>query len=425
MLPRPEWANVEAVLREMEAAPRGAEGVPEGAAEADARLLGAARKDLLAFLCRLFTLFGARAEEGCHSVRAVQILTALGWVEASERYVPKRPSALRAALGIAGKATAAAREAAERCGALCGSFREGADALLRLTGMGVSTSKLRKMTLAFGEACVAAQETPEPDVRDYARRPATAVTPVAGTLFCMADGGSANCCRADTEGVEGKDGEAGTRQIRAAVFGEYAWLDKRGRPVPWAESFSYIVSGETIGLVTPLIKRHGLARGSGTAPRMLCLADGEPALEDALGDAFPHALFVNDFAHAADHLHACCLALGLEQPAAEKEYRFCRGLLYRIGAESATRRLRRLHQDKLDASPEALRNLLYLEKRKDNMRYGWFRKNGYYIGSGHVEAAVRVLIVRRCKQAGMHWRHANAVRMAAIHARYRSHHKAA
>lgn len=355
----------------------------------------------------------------------MQVLTALGWAEVSERYVPKRPSALRAAFGIKGKATAAAREAAERCGALCGSFREGADALRRLTGMRVSVSKLRKMTLSFGEACVAAQKTPDPDARQYPRRPAAAVTPVARTLFCMADGGSANCCSADTEGVEGRDGEAGTRQIRAAVFGEYAWLGRDGRPVPWAESFSYLVSGETIDRVTPLIKRHGLARGSGTVPRMLCLADGESALEDALRDAFPHALFVNDFAHASDHLHACCLALGLDQPAAEKEYRFCRGLLYRIGAESAVRRLRRLYQQELDATPKALTDLLYLEKRKDNMRYGWLRKHGYYIGSGHVEAAVRVLIVRRCKQAGMHWRHANAVRMAAIHARYRSHHKAA
>jgi len=413
------------VLRELEAAPRDAGGVPEGAAQADARLLAAARKDLAAFLGRRFSLFGARPAKGGHSVRAVQLLTALGWVEASERYVPKRPSALRAALGIAGKATAAAREAAERCGALCGSFREGADALLRLTGVRVSTSKLRKMTLAFGKACVAAQEAPGPDARDYARRPAAAATPVARTLFCMADGGSANCCKADTEGVEGKDDEAGTRQIRAAVFGEYAWLDKHGRPVPWAESFSYIVSGETIDLVTPLIKRHGLARGSGTAPRLQCLADGETALEDALRDAFPHAQFTNDFAHASDHLHDCCLALGLAQPAAEKEYRFCRGLLFRIGAESAVRRLRRLFQKEPDASAKALTDLLYLEKRKDNMRYGWLRKHGYYIGSGHVEAAVRVLIVRRCKQAGMHWRHVNAVFMAAIHACYRSHHKAA
>ena len=358
-------------------------------------------------------------------MRTVQLLTALGWVEASEHYVPKRPSPLREALKIKDKATAAARDASERCGALCGSFREGADALQRLTGMGVSVSKLRKMTLAFGEACTVAQEVPTLDVRRYGQRPSTAVTPVERTLFCMADGGSANCCKADTQEVKGKNGEAGTRQIRAAVFGEYAWLDKRGRPVPWEESFSYLVSGESIDKVTPLIKRHGLARGSGTAPRMFCLADGELALEDALRDAFPHALFVNDFAHASDHLHDCCLALGLGEEPAAKEYRFCRGLLYRIGAQSVSRRLRRLYPEQLEASEQALTHLLYLEKRKENMRYGWFRKNGYYIGSGHVEAAVRVLIVRRCKQAGMHWRHANAVRMAAIHAHYRSHRKAA
>ena len=394
--------------------------MPEGAGAVDAHLLAAARKDLLAFLGILFTLFGTHSGEGCHSVRTVQLLTVLGWAEVSECYVPKRSSVLREALGIKGKATAAARDAAERCGTLCGSFREGTDALLRLTGMRVSVSKLRKTTLAFGEACVAAQEASVPDVRHYAHRPPTGVTSVDQTLFCMVDGGSANCCKADTQDVEGKDGEAGTRQIRAAVFGEYGWLDKCGRPVPWAESFSYLVSGESIDKVTPLVKKHGLSRGSGTAPRMLCLADGEPALEDSLRDAFPHAVFVNDFAHASDHLHDCCLSLGLEEKPAAKEYRFCRGLLYRIGAQSVSRRLRRLYPEQLEASEQALTHLLYLEKRKDNMRYGWFRKNGYYIGSGHVEAAVRVLIVRRRMQADMHWRHANAVRMSAIHARCRS-----
>jgi hypothetical protein len=135
---------------------------------------------------------------------------------------------------------------------------------------------------------------------------------------------------------------------------------------------------------------------------------------------FPHALFVNDFAHASDHLHDCCLALGLEEKAADREFRLCRGLLCRLGAQSVSRRLRRLHLARLETFAPAMRHLLYLEKRIQNMRYGWFRENGYYIGSGHVEAAVRVLIVRRRMQADMHWRHANAVRMSAIHARCRS-----
>ena len=54
------------------------------------------------------------------------------------------------------------------------------------------------------------------------------------------------------------------------------------------------------------------------------------------------------------------------------------------------------------------------------MRYGWLRKHGYYISSAHAEAAARILVARRCKQAGMHWRHENAARVCAIIARLRS-----
>ena len=54
------------------------------------------------------------------------------------------------------------------------------------------------------------------------------------------------------------------------------------------------------------------------------------------------------------------------------------------------------------------------------MQYGKLRKEGLLIGTGHIEAAIRVLIVRRTKQAGMHWRLANATYIAAYHAMLRS-----
>ena len=40
-------------------------------------------------------------------------------------------------------------------------------------------------------------------------------------------------------------------------------------------------------------------RGSGTVPCVQCVADGEVALERAMRDALPFALFTNDFMHAA------------------------------------------------------------------------------------------------------------------------------
>ena len=74
----------------------------------------------------------------------------------------------------------------------------------------------------------------------------------------------------------------------------------------------------------------------------------------------------------------------------------------------------------LACSAAADKELDYLRKRQHNMAYGRLRKAGLFIASGHVEAAARVLVVRRCKQAGMHWRHHNAIRISAILARLRS-----
>ena len=54
------------------------------------------------------------------------------------------------------------------------------------------------------------------------------------------------------------------------------------------------------------------------------------------------------------------------------------------------------------------------------MRYGWLRRNGYCISSSHIEAAARILVARRYKQAGLHWRHHNAAWVCAIIARLRS-----
>ena len=55
------------------------------------------------------------------------------------------------------------------------------------------------------------------------------------------------------------------------------------------------------------------------------------------------------------------------------------------------------------------------------MRYGEYRKQGLFIGSGVIEAACRTDVARRCKQSGMHWRFLNAAALCALAARFRSH----
>jgi hypothetical protein len=37
------------------------------------------------------------------------------------------------------------------------------------------------------------------------------------------------------------------------------------------------------------------------------------------------------------------------------------------------------------------------------MRYADFRKRGFFVGSGVMEAGCRTLVAQRLKQSGMHW----------------------
>ena len=61
---------------------------------------------------------------------------------------------------------------------------------------------------------------------------------------------------------------------------------------------------------------------------------------------------------------------------------------------AAVDRIKRLYAKELESSAEASDALNYLDKRRDNMRYGWLRKHGYYISSCHIEAAARILVAR-------------------------------
>lgn len=417
-------ANIEALLRELEQGPTDEAGFPLALKDLDRTMAEAAHRDMRTLLAAVLSCIGRRRTVAAHGYRVRQLLTCFGWISVRYAYVRKASTgAFLNALGVVDRSTTGACDRVVRCAALCGSFAEGRDLLHRLTGMAVSISKLRAMALAYGEDCLQAQTAAATDVRVYpAHIPREGETPTVPTLFCMLDGTGVPCTQADTAGRQGKDGEAGTRQIRIALFGEYSWLDAKGRPLPFRRSFSYAVSGEEIGEVASLVRKLGIARGwcYGKGIRMQCVADGEEALEKALRDAFPNAIFTNDFMHACSHLHACCENLGLSAEAVAKEYRFLKGLLFRCGAVAVIKRLETRYAQPLATSAPADKELDYLRKRQHNMAYGRLRKAGLFIASGHVEAAARVLVVRRCKQAGMHWRHHNAIRISAILARLRS-----
>ena len=59
--------------------------------------------------------------------------------------------------------------------------------------------------------------------------------------------------------------------------------------------------------------------------------------------------------------------------------------------------------DGLPSPEEVLKALKYFKKNRERMRYASFRKKGYFVGSGVVEAGCKTVVGKRTKQSGMFW----------------------
>jgi hypothetical protein len=333
---------------------------------------------------------------------------------------------LDAALGIKEGMTPALRDRAQRAAAMCGSFAEGATTLARFAGVALSESAFRRKALAAGERALADQECPAlrllvPFIPAWLLKSTFETVP---TLYVMADGTGVPCVKADTEGIKGKgeDGKAGTRELKVGVVGTYRRIDRHGRPVRDPGCESHIVSANRAELFGATLRRLAVSRGYGTGLRIQIVGDGADWIANIVRKAFPGSdiVFTVDFFHACEYVKAFLDLAGLSSAEVAKAFTIARRILHRYGAATLLPHLRKRFPLVEASCKEAADKLAYIEKRQANMRYGEYRKQGLYIGSGLVEAACRTDVVRRCKQSGMHWRLKNAAAMCALVARFRS-----
>lgn len=422
-MPRPRFVNVIDLITSIEQ--KDPKAQKDSLQRFDKDLENAVSKDMANYIGMTISSISFRGKKtGINSIRKKHVFSRFGWCEV--RY-PYRVGSTESSdvfkyFNINRKMTPFASDIITRLSVTLGSYKEAADTI-ELIGCGkISISKLRTETICIGEEELLASRNPPMDIRYYSKtklktpKDAHQVEP---TLVIMSDGTNVPCVKTDTVGIRGKNSEqAKSRQIRIVSGSEYIYVTNKGIPIPIKGSFSYAVTDLGIEDFTSLIHNHAVARGSGTVLRVQCVADGEEALEKAMRDALPFAEFTNDFMHASSYLNTCCEKLGIDNHL--KEYKTCRSIMLRHGAGSVVDRIKRLYTDKLATSKESRDALNYLDKRRNNMRYGWLRKNGYYISSCHIEAAARILVARRCKQAGMHWRHHNVACVCAIIAKIRS-----
>ena len=134
---------------------------------------------------------------------------------------------------------------------------------------------------------------------------------------------------------------------------------------------------------------------------------------------YPHATHITDIYHAREHLHdlANHLAFITPDPAAWLETRSTEldaGNIEAIIAAARRYPLTGVKAAELDTK------VGYFEHNIHRMRSQHFRDLGMFIGSGHIEAGCKAIVVQRAKQSGMHWTTSGAASIIALRTQHAS-----
>jgi hypothetical protein len=225
-------------------------------------------------------------------------------------------------------------------------------------------------------------------------------------LYISYDGTGVPMVPRETEGRKGKqpDGKAKTREAKLGCVFTQTTLDAKGYPVRDEASTTYVGAIETSDVFGRRMYAEALGRGLDEAKRVIVIADGAKYNWEIATTHFPSAIWIVDLYHARQHLHALCNLLvpqgGPKLLALQTRWKpyLDLGKIERIIHEAS------IWASKKAQNREAIRKEVnYLEANKDRMRYADFRVNGFFVGSGVIEAGCKNIICQRMKRSGMEW----------------------
>jgi len=326
--------------------------------------------------------------------RPLQVQGLFGWmpitrdyyVEAGEGYCPAD-----AALALEGSFTPALARMLCRAAAK-DPYGDASEDLWDYAGIKVPPSQIQRWALAIAPAVPGWLQTQRSK-------------PQAAWMYVSGDGTGAPMRKECLEGRAGKqaDGSAKTREVKLGCVFLQTEVDPEGHPIRKEDSTTYIGTFEPAAQFGLLLRQEAIRRGMAHATKIIFIGDGAAWVWEVARINFPGAVLILDFYHAAQHLTGLVDALwGKESAAGIKHVKLWKGWLLKDRAGRVIEEAKAELERGLDTE-KAGKEIAYLENNLERMNYGTFRKAGYFIGSGVVEAGCKTVVGKRMKSSGMFW----------------------
>jgi hypothetical protein len=341
----------------------------------------------------------------CYHERAGEVLSVFGPVTLQRDYYhPSGPEGgfpLDRALGIIGGCTPGAARMLGRTAAQL-PYVESSQQLQALAGLTVDPSQIQRVVQLLGppaQACLVQLPGPAP-------KPAL-------QFYVSIDGTGVPMVRPELEGRSGRgpDGQAKTREVKLAAFFTQTTTDAEGHPLRDPESTTYLasfVSSDQFGRQALQAARQ---RAMAQASQVIYLGDGAAWVWEIARTCFPQAMQILDYYHASEHIVTLAKVLYADPGTAQNWAVRWQSLLYDSQLDDIFTDVRTVTTTPAE---EVQRELDYLERNRTRMDYLRYRKQGWFIGSGVVEAGCKRVIGQRLKQSGMFWTETGATAVLSL-----------
>jgi len=286
------------------------------------------------------------------------------------------------------------------------SYQKAEQHLAETGGIRVSARQIQRMVQRVGVAAQAWQQREA--------RPGGSAVPI---MYVSADGTGVPMRQEELVGRAGKqsDGSAKTRMAYLGCVFTQHQTDEKGHPVRDYESTTYVSSFGPIEEFGPSLRQDAIRRGLALAMQVVLLIDGAEGLANMGRLCFPGAVQIVDFYHALEHAGKVLVALlgNKEHPEYQRRLGRWAKRLLNDKVQQLITQTRQECAGKAQAKAVE-KELNYFVNNVQRMQYGSFRAQGFFIGSGVIEAGCKTVIGSRCKQSGMFWGQPGAQNVLAL-----------
>jgi hypothetical protein len=348
--------------------------------------------------------------ETVHQGRSIKVETLFGTIELKRRYFHHAESRsgrapLDLTLDLSEQHTPAVAKLICQASANAGdSFHDAAAIFTVFTGLQPDARSFHRLINRL---------TPELIAALPGLAPSASTKPIP-ILYIENDGTGVPSRPEELTGRKGKqpDGGARTREAKLGCVFTQTTTDEDGEPMRDPDSTSYVGTMGDCRASGEQLRAEAIRRGLALARIVIFLGDGAAWIWENARLFFPTAIQILDFYHAVEHLGALARALFGDGEFGAAQQRVWASELKRSDVQGILDQATRL----LAASPDidgqrqetARREIAYFTTHIERTRYGSFRQQGYFIGSGVIEAGCKAVIGRRLKQSGMFWGEAGA-----------------